>query len=78
MMEKKQRILIVDDHALLRAGLKALLAKDPNIEIVGEAENGRDAVRAVGQLAPHLVLMDLTMPGMNGIEALTQIKQRYP
>jgi DNA-binding NarL/FixJ family response regulator len=78
MMEKTQRILIVDDHTLLRAGLRALLSQDPDIEIVGEADNGRDAIRAVGQLAPHLVLMDLTMPGMNGIEAVTEIKRRYP
>ncbi len=78
MMDKTQRVLIVDDHTLLRAGLRALLAQDPSIEIVGEAADGRDAVRAVGQLAPHLVLMDLTMPGMNGIEAVTEIKRRYP
>ncbi|MBI2960452.1 MAG: response regulator transcription factor [Betaproteobacteria bacterium] len=77
-MEKTQRIVIVDDHTLLRAGLKALLEKDPGIEVVGEADNGRDAVRVVGQLAPNLVLMDLTMPGMNGIEAVTEIKRRYP
>ena len=77
-MDKTQRILIVDDHTLLRAGLRALLAQDPGIEIVGEAADGRDAVRAVGQLAPHLVLMDLTMPGMNGIESVTEIKRRYP
>ena len=77
-MDKKQRILIVDDHTLLRAGLRALLAQDPGIEIVGEASDGRDAVRAVGQLTPNLVLMDLTMPGMNGIEAVTEIKRRYP
>ncbi|MBI2318610.1 MAG: response regulator transcription factor [Betaproteobacteria bacterium] len=77
-MEKTQRIGIVDDHTLLRAGLKALLEKDPGIEVVGEADNGRDAVRVVGQLAPNLVLMDLTMPGMNGIEAVTEIKRRYP
>ena len=77
-MEKTQRILIVDDHTLLRAGLRALLTQDPGIEIVGEADNGRDAIRAVGQLAPHLVLMDLTMPGMNGIEAVTEIKRRHP
>jgi DNA-binding NarL/FixJ family response regulator len=77
-MDKTQRVLIVDDHTLLRAGLRALLAQDPSIEIVGEAADGRDAVRAVGQLAPHLVLMDLTMPGMNGIEAVTEIKRRYP
>jgi len=77
-MEQKPRILIVDDHTLLRAGLRALLAQDPGIEIVGEASDGRDAVRAVGQLTPNLVLMDLTMPGMNGIEAVTEIKRRYP
>ena len=77
-MKGKQRILIVEDHTLLRAGLRALLLQDPNVEIVGEADNGRDAVHAVGLLAPHLVLMDLSMPGMNGIEAIMDIKRRYP
>lgn len=77
-MREKQRILIVEDHTLLRAGLRALLLQDPDIEIVGEADNGRDAVHAVGLLAPHLVLMDLSMPGMNGIEAIMDIKRRYP
>ncbi|GAO37443.1 LuxR family transcriptional regulator [Sulfuricella sp. T08] len=77
-MNEKRRILIVEDHTLLRAGLRALLMQDPNIEIVGEADNGRDAVQAVGLLAPHLVLMDLSMPGMNGIEAIADIKRRYP
>lgn len=77
-MKEKQRILIVEDHTLLRAGLRALLLQDPNVEIVGEADNGRDAVHAVGLLAPHLVLMDLSMPGMNGIEAIMDIKRRYP
>lgn len=77
-MNEKRRILIVEDHTLLRAGLRALLLQDPNIEIVGEADNGRDAVQAVGLLAPHLVLMDLSMPGMNGIEAIMDIKRRYP
>jgi DNA-binding NarL/FixJ family response regulator len=78
MMEKTQRILIVDDHTLLRAGLRALLNLDPAIEVVGEAANGQDAIRAVGQLAPRLVLMDLTMPEMNGVEAIAEIKRRYP
>ena len=77
-MDKKRRILIVDDHTLFRAGLRALLAREPDIEIVGEAADGREAVRAVGQLAPHLVLMDLTMPRMNGMEAITEIKRHYP
>lgn len=73
-----QRIFIVEDHTLLRAGLRALLSQDPDLEIVGEADNGRDAIRAIGSLAPHLVLMDLSMPGMNGIEAMQDIKRRYP
>jgi DNA-binding NarL/FixJ family response regulator len=77
-MSKKQRILIVEDHTLLRAGLRALLTQDPDIEIVGEADNGRDAVQSIGTLMPHLVLMDLSMPGMNGIEAIRDIKRRYP
>ncbi len=77
-MSTKQRILIVEDHTLLRAGLRALLSQDADIEIVGEASNGRDAIQAVGTLSPHLVLMDLNMPGMNGIEAMLDIKRRYP
>lgn len=77
-MNEKRRILIVEDHTLLRAGLRALLLQDPDIEIVGEVDNGRDAVQAVGLLAPHLVLMDLSMPGMNGVEAIMDIKRRYP
>lgn len=77
-MTIKQRILIAEDHTLLRAGLRALLSQDRDIEIVGEAKNGRDAVQAVGTLSPHLVLMDLNMPGMNGLEAILDIKRRYP
>jgi len=77
-MLKKQRILIVEDHTLLRAGLRALLTQDPDIEIVGEADNGRDAVQAIATQMPHLVLMDLSMPGMNGIEAIRDIKRRFP
>ena len=77
-MDQKHRILIVDDHTLFRAGLRALLFQDPDVEVVGEAADGRDAIRAVGQLAPHLVLMDLSMPLMNGMEAMTEIKRRYP
>jgi len=77
-MELKHRILIVDDHSLFRAGLGALLSSDTDVEVVGEADNGRDAIRAVGQLNPHMVLSDLTMPAMNGMEAITEIKRRYP
>lgn len=77
-MPEKKRILIVEDHTLLRAGLRALLTQEPDVEIVGEASNGRDAVQSIGTLRPHLVLMDLSMPGMNGIEAIRDIKRRYP
>ncbi|WP_435626664.1 response regulator [Candidatus Ferrigenium straubiae] len=78
MMKEKKRVLIVEDHTLLRAGLKALLSQDTEIEIVGEAENGRDAVRMIATTAPDLVLTDLSMPGMNGIESIVDIKRRYP
>ncbi|MBU2641950.1 MAG: response regulator transcription factor [Thiobacillus sp.] len=77
-MGDKQRIFIVEDHTLLRAGLRALLLQDPDLEIIGEADNGRDAVRAIGTMLPNLVLMDISMPGMNGIEATHDIKRRNP
>ena len=77
-MLARQRVMIVEDHTLLRAGLKALLLQDSELEIVGESDNGRDAVRSIGALNPHLILMDLSMPSMNGIEAISDIKRRYP
>lgn len=77
-MSRKRRIVLVEDHTLLRAGLRALLLQDPNLEIVGESDNGRDALRSIAQLNPDLVLMDLSMPGINGIEAITDIKRRHP
>jgi len=78
IMTDKRRILIVEDHTLMRAGLRALLSQEPDLEIVGESDNGRDAIRSIGSLSPHLVLIDLTMPGTNGIEAICEIKRRYP
>lgn len=77
-MKTKKRILIVEDHTLLRAGIRSLLQQDMELEIAGETDNGRDAVRMIESLAPDLVLMDISMPGMNGIEAMTDIKRRYP
>src|SRR5512141_921460 len=76
-MKTLKRVLLVEDHTMLRAGMKFLL-QDMDLEIVGETDNGRDAVRLVDTLTPDLVLMDISMPGMNGIEALTDIKRRYP
>ena len=71
-------VFVAEDHTIVREGLQALLSADPNIEVVGEADNGRDAVRLVGTLKPDLVLTDLSMPGMNGIEAIREIKIRHP
>ena len=77
-MNTKQRILIADNHTPLGAELRALLLEEPDLEIVGQAENGCNAVHAVGQHSPALVLLDLTTPDMTGIETLTAIKSRYP
>lgn len=74
----KHLILIVENHALLRAGLRALLACDPDYEVVGEAADGHDAIQAVRTMQPTLILMDISMPGMNGIEAMIDIKRRSP
>ncbi len=77
-MSQKQRILLVEDHTLLRQGLCSLLSSDPNIEVIGEADNGKDAIRLAVTLAPNLILMDLSMPGTNGTESIREIKKRYP
>lgn len=71
MLEPWQ-IMLVEDHTLLRTALKALLSQDQDFKVVGEAGNGRDALHAVVTLKPHVVLMDISMPGMNGIEAITE------
>ena len=70
-------ILIVEDHTIVREGLRALLSLDPAFEVVGETDNGRDAIHLVGSFRPSLVLMDLSMPGINGMEAIREIKQRH-
>jgi DNA-binding NarL/FixJ family response regulator len=77
-MEKSLRIVLAEDHTILREGLRALLSADPNFEIVGEARDGRDAVRCVEKLVPDLMLMDLSMPRMSGMDAIREIKKRYP
>jgi DNA-binding NarL/FixJ family response regulator len=73
-----QRILLADDHAVLRAGIRTLLGLEPDMEVVGEAEDGLQAIAQVKKLQPDLVLMDLSMPLMNGTEAIRQIKHRSP
>lgn len=77
-MVEKKRVVLVEDHALVRAGLRALLSKEPDLDIVGEASNGREAINIIQSLKPDLILMDLSMQGSNGIEAIATIKRRHP
>lgn len=78
MSSEKKHIVIAEDHTILRAGLKALLASNSDFEVIGEADNGRDAIRRTIELKPDLVIMDLNMPGMNGMDAVREIKERMP
>jgi two-component system response regulator NreC len=77
-MGEKKRILIVEDHTILREGLRALLSSNPDFDVVGEASDGLDAIHRVDKFAPHLILMDLSMPRMDGIEAIQEIKKHWP
>ncbi len=71
------RILIADDHALVREEMRAMLASEPDLEVVGAAENGEEALAMCRKLHPNLVLMDVSMPKMGGFEATRAIKARY-
>jgi two-component system response regulator NreC len=72
------RILIVDDHGLLRAGLKTLLNSDPNMEVVGEATSGEEALEKVSEVQPEVILLDLGLPGMDGLEVTRRLVQDAP
>ncbi len=77
-MADKISLLITDDHALVRQGIRAFLELQPDLTVIGEADSGEAAVRMAAELAPDVVLMDLVMPGIGGVEATRQVKQVSP
>ncbi len=77
-MRSSKRVLLVDDHVMVRQGLRSVLDAYDDIQIVGEAQDGAEAVRLVGELQPQVVVMDINMPKMNGIEATARIKTNRP
>ena len=78
MNDNKIKVLIADDHALMRMGLRALLDTQRDIEVLGEATDGADALRKTARLKPDIVIMDIMMPGTDGIAATQQLSERHP
>ena len=77
-MTSTVRVLLIDDHRILRQGLRALLEREPDFEVIGEAENGRTGVEFAKEAHPDIILMDISMPGLNGIDAARQILDHSP
>lgn len=77
-MSRKLTVLLADDHALVRRGFRRMLEDDPGISVVGEASDGREAVRLATELKPEVIVMDCAMPGLNGIEATRKILEKHP
>lgn len=77
-MERAIRILLADDHAIVREGLRAVLGSEPDMEVVGEAATGKEVVERAAELKPDVILMDIQMPGINGIEATRRILNDSP
>jgi DNA-binding NarL/FixJ family response regulator len=75
---EKIKILMADDHPVVRAGIRGMLETQPEFQVIAEAENGREAFEQIGKLKPDVVLMDLRMPEMDGVEAIGKIKEKYP
>ena len=74
----KIKVLLADDHQILREGLRAMLEKEYNMEVLGEAADGREALRLIREKTPDVIVMDITMPGLNGVEATRQIRTEFP
>jgi two-component system response regulator NreC len=72
------KVLLVDDHAIIREGLRSLLEKQPEMEVIADTDDGRKAIELVRELLPNIVIMDITIPGLNGIEATRQIIAEFP
>jgi len=75
---RKIKVVVADDHTILRQGIKALLDNQEGIEVVGEAKDGREAIKTIEELLPDVILMDIAMPGLNGLEATRRIKKKFP
>lgn len=75
---KPIRVVVAEDHALVRAGIRALLEKMPGVEVVGEASDGREALELLKTQSPHVALLDISMPGMNGLEAAVRAARQFP
>jgi DNA-binding NarL/FixJ family response regulator len=75
---KPIRVLLIDDHALVRAGIRALMGRHEGVEVVGEAAGGREALQLIEELQPDIVLLDIAMPGLSGLEVLTESTRRFP
>lgn len=71
-------IVLADDHPVVRQGLRALLESEPAFRVIGEVDDGLEAVRVVGRLQPHVLIVDLSMPGLNGLEVTRQVRRRFP
>jgi DNA-binding NarL/FixJ family response regulator len=78
MNSAKLKVLLVDDHAIVREGLRSLIVAESDMEVIGQAENGRTALRLVGELGPDVVIMDIAMPDLNGMEATRQVVRAHP
>ncbi|MCK5421600.1 MAG: response regulator transcription factor [Deltaproteobacteria bacterium] len=75
---KNIKVVIADDHTILRQGIKSLLDIQEGIEVMGEAKDGREAIKTIEELLPDVILMDIAMPGLNGLEATRRIKKKFP